>query len=257
MALPDSKKALLWGAFFVALLLVLPARADDCDMPGVGQSVASRYVIDGDTLELVDGRRVRLIGLNAPEIGRAGRASEPWAQTARRELQRMVRGAELYLLVGDKVQDRYGRTLGHLFDGEGRNIEARLLRQGLGFTVAIAPNVLLVSCHLQHEQQARQHRRGVWQQSPVRRAEDIEGAGFQILRGLVKRVANAGEYVWLELDGPLALRLPVGQVGKAGVAGWRGREVEVRGWVRYRGEVQPGRRRYMLQVDDMRLLRVE
>jgi endonuclease YncB( thermonuclease family) len=41
-------------------------------------------VIDGDTLELSDGTKVRLIGVDTPELARAGRPAEPFAHEAAR-----------------------------------------------------------------------------------------------------------------------------------------------------------------------------
>lgn len=254
MALPGSKKALLWSAFFVFWLLALPVHADQCAMPGVGERVSSRQVIDGDTLELVDGRRVRLIGINAPEIGRRGKPSEPFAQAARRELLRLAGEGELRLLVGQQRTDRYGRTLGHLFDSEGANLEALLLQQGLGFAVGVAPNLQMLDCHLHHERQARLGQRGVWGQMSVRAVAELDSGGFRILRGSVSGISRTAAHVWVDLEGPLVLRLPVGLIEPGSDAAWLGRQVEVRGWVVDRGAVRRGHKRYMLPVDDLRLM---
>jgi endonuclease YncB( thermonuclease family) len=83
------KKASLVGAFFVFVLPLAPAQAF-CPAPGKLPSVKVRHVVDGDTLRLEDGRSVRLIGLNAPELGRKGRAAEPFAEAARRRLRELV-----------------------------------------------------------------------------------------------------------------------------------------------------------------------
>lgn len=257
MALSDLKKALHWGAFFVFWLTAQSVLADYCSMPGIGQQVVSKQVIDGDTLDLVDGRRVRLIGINTPEIGRHGEASEPYAQAARKELLRLVRDTDLRLVVGEEPQDRYGRTLGHLFDADGANIEARLLRQGLGFTVAIPPNLLLLNCQLQQEKHARMQRLGVWRDNPVRAASQVSAGGFQLVRGRIEKISRTASHVWMDLDGPLTLRLPIGLVGSEDVAGWKGRQLEVRGWVIDRGQVRRGQKRYMLPVPEWRLITLE
>lgn len=254
MALSELKKASHWGAFFVFWLCAQPVFADYCSMPGVGQPVVSQRVIDGDTLDLADGRRVRLIGINTPEIGRRGAASQPYAQAARKELSGLVQGAELRLLVGEEPKDRYGRTLGHLFDASGANIEARLLRQGLGFTVAVPPNLMLLDCHLQQEQQARSAHRGVWAVNPIRRAAQIDAGGFHLVRGRIEKITRSTDYVWLDLEGPLALRLPKGLADAKGVTGWRGRELEVRGWVVDRGRSRRGQKRFMLPMLEWRLV---
>lgn len=256
MASSSSRKALLWSAFFIAWLFVPSVLADYCSMPGIGQAVKSKHVIDGDTLDLADGRRVRLIGINAPEIGRQGNLSEPYAQAARKGLQQLVSNADLRLLVGEETKDRYGRTLGHLFDAQGDNLEARLLSRGLGFAVAIPPNLLLLDCHLEHERQARSRLQGVWRESPVGRAAQVDAAGFQVIHGRVTRVSRAGKYLWVDMDGPLVLRLPGKLLAVGEGEAWQGRELEVRGWVVDRG-VQRGRARYMLPVPEQRLISLD
>ncbi len=71
--------------------------------------VVIRNVVDGDTVELSDGRRVRLVGYDAYEL------SEPLGALARQELRGLCPG-EAYLDVDDlEPQDRYGRVLGYLW----------------------------------------------------------------------------------------------------------------------------------------------
>ncbi|HIL23110.1 MAG TPA: thermonuclease family protein [Alcanivorax sp.] len=234
MAAVQGKKALLTGAFFIAWLLAAPLHAEECQAPGPGQAVTSRLVIDGDTLELSDRRRVRLIGIDTPEIGRRGEPSQPFAQAARKRLEQLVRQPGLRLHVGEQQQDRYGRTLAHLYGPGGQNIEAQLLSEGLGFALAVPPNSALIDCHLAAEQQARTARRGLWRNSPVQPAAQISTGGFALVSGRVMSVNEVGGYLWLELDGPLVLR--IGQdkrklFSSGSPASWRGRHLEARGWV--------------------------
>lgn len=258
MAFSVSQKAPQWGAFFVVWMLAGLAVADTCSQPGAGDPVVSRYVIDGDTLELVDGRRVRLIGINAPEIGRRGKPSEPYAQKARVELERLAGEPGLHLVVGRESKDRYGRTLAHLFDARGTNIEGRLLRSGVGFAIGIAPNLALLDCHLHLESLARSERLGVWSQTPVTRAADIQTGGFHVIRGRVVTVKRAGRYVWVGMDGPLVLRLNEGGSERfTEIDGWPGRQLEVRGWVVDRQSRRQGHKRFMLPVLEPRMVNVD
>lgn len=251
MARQATKKALLWGAFFVACSLLQPVAAEICTPPAVAELVTAARVIDGDTLRLEDGRRVRLIGIDTPEIGREGRASEPFAEQARERLQALVREPGLQLVVGQQAEDRYGRTLGHLFTGRGANIEALLLADGLGFALAVPPNLALLECHAAAEGEARRELLGVWRQPPLPAAR--AKAGFQVLRGRIARVQSAGRYLWLELDGPIVLRLALDDASlwAASPQHWHGREVEVRGWVidrRQQTGVKPEFKPFMLPV---------
>ena len=122
------KKASLVGAFFVSLFCVELAQAF-CPLREDLPRFAVRQVVDGDTLRLVDGRSIRLIGINTPELGRKGRSDEPYAMQARRRLQALVDASDgrVGLLPGEQRKDRYGRTLAHLYDAQGRNLEAQLL----------------------------------------------------------------------------------------------------------------------------------
>src|SRR5690606_38338142 len=110
-----------------------------CPAPERLPQVAVAQVIDGDTLRLTDGRSVRLIGLNTPELGRKGRVAEPLADAARNHLQQLVKASDgrLGLRMGREARDRYGRVLAHAYDVQGNNLEAALLAQGLGFFVAV------------------------------------------------------------------------------------------------------------------------
>lgn len=258
MALSNRKKASQWGAFFVGCVLALPlvARAGDgsCEMPAGAQPVISQRVTDGDTLRLQDGRRLRLIGVNTPELGRNGKTSEPYAQAAKRRLQALVQDRKLYLVTGNEATDRYGRTLGYLFDQQGDNLEAQLLAEGMGYAVAIPPNLALVACHAAAEQRARDAKVGLWKTQQVIALSELRSGGFHLLRGKVSAVHQAGSTLWVDLDGPLTLRFTAAD-GPAFAAlpdsSWVGAELELRGWLIDRQNwsgMRPGYRRYMLNV---------
>lgn len=152
------KKAPLVGAFFVSAIWLAPAQAEVfCPAPGNVATFDVQRVVDGDTVRLKDGRSVRMIGVNAPETGKKGRTDEPFAVAARERLQSLVdaNGGRVGVVPGRESKDRYGRTLAHLYGANGANLEAQLLAEGLGFQVAVAPNVELVACQQAAERSAR------------------------------------------------------------------------------------------------------
>ena len=83
------KKASLAGAFFVSAIWLSAAQAF-CPAPAGLDSATVQRVVDGDTLRLSDGRNVRMIGLNTPELGKQGRSDEPFAVAARKRLEALV-----------------------------------------------------------------------------------------------------------------------------------------------------------------------
>jgi endonuclease YncB( thermonuclease family) len=98
-----------------------------------------RRVVDGDTVDITSGlsgeaeERVRLIGVNAPELFSPGKPPACGAVAAREALVQYLgdRGGEVSLeldpLTG--TQDRYGRTLAYVWF-EGRLINRRLIQDG-------------------------------------------------------------------------------------------------------------------------------
>lgn len=249
------EKTPLVGVFFMSAIWLSGAQAF-CPKPEALPVAQVQRVIDGDTLRLADGRSVRMIGLNTPETGKKGKTAEPFAEAARRRLQVLVdkSAGQVALRVGQQGRDHYGRTLANVYGRDGANLEAQLLSEGLGYQVAVAPNVALVDCQRSAEQAAREARLGVWRDSPVQPAARIGQSGFAVVSGQIKRVQANGGGLWLELQGSLVLHikpdmLPLFDVPQ--LERMQGRQVEARGWVvdrSRRGGLKPGQARWLMPI---------
>ncbi|RON17647.1 nuclease [Pseudomonas brassicacearum] len=257
------KKASLAGAFFVSAIWLSGAQAF-CPTPSELESVTVQRVVDGDTLRLSDGRSVRMIGLNTPELGKQGRSDEPFAVVARKRLEALVAdsAANVGLLPGKENKDHYGRTLAHVYGANGANLEAQMLAEGLGFQVAVAPNVDLVGCQQAAEHSARQAGLGVWRQSPVLKAEQINVSGFVVLSGRVSKVQRNRGGVWIELQDSVVLRVApnlLGQFDVPALEKLEGKQIEARGWVldrSRRGGLKSGQARWLLPLTDPSMLQI-
>ncbi|WP_460111694.1 thermonuclease family protein [Pseudomonas sp. S3_H04] len=255
------KKASLAGAFFVSAIWLSGAQAF-CPAPAGLASVTVQRVVDGDTLRLSDGRSVRMIGLNTPELGKQGRGDEPFAVAARKRLQALIdaSGGRVGLRPGKQAKDHYGRTLAHIYSASGANLEAQMLADGLGFQVAVAPNVDLVVCQQAAERSARNTGLGLWRQSPVLKAEQIQRSGFAVISGRVSKVQRNRGGIWIELQDSLVLRVApnlVGQFDNARLQALKGKQVEARGWIvdrSRRGGLQSGQSRWLLPLTDPSML---
>ena len=255
------KKASLAGAFFVSAIWLSGAQAF-CPAPAGLASVTVQRVVDGDTLRLSDGRSVRMIGLNTPELGKQGRGDEPFAVAARKRLQALIdaSGGRVGLRPGKQAKDHYGRTLAHIYSASGANLEAQMLADGLGFQVAVAPNVDLVACQQAAERSARNTGLGLWRQSPVLKAEQIQRSGFAVISGRVSKVQRNRGGIWIELQDALVLRVApnlVGQFDNARLQALKGKQIEARGWIvdrSRRGGLQSGQSRWLLPLTDPAML---
>lgn len=184
-------------AIALSLLLLDPLFADDRGTARVA------YVIDGDTVILKSGERVRLLGINTPEIAHKNTKGEPLGEQARQALIRLIDKKTVTLKLGVESRDRYGRLLAHLISGSGKSIGAALLEQGLAAVVAIPPNIDHLPEFRRAEDLARRARRGVWADPYFEpRSADLLRAGDQGFRrvvGVVSRVASTNKRVYLQL----------------------------------------------------------
>lgn len=255
------KKASLAGAFFVSAIWLSAAQAL-CPAPTGLDSATVQRVVDGDTLRLNDGRNVRMIGLNTPELGKQGRSDEPFAVAARKRLEVLVAESDgrVGLRLGVESKDRYGRTLAHVFSARGENLEAQMLADGLGFQVAVAPNVDLVDCQQDAERRARKAGLGLWKRSPVLKAEQIERSGFAVVSGRVSKVQRNRGGIWIELQDKLVLRVAPNLLDRfdaTSLQALKGKQIEARGWVvdrSRRGGLKSGQARWLLPLTDPSML---
>ncbi len=177
-------------------------------------------VFDGDTVLLADGRKIRVIGINTPELGHHNRPIEPLAELAKEKLKRLllevgVKRRQMLpisalLRVGGDVKDHYGRTLGHLFSAEGENVTSRLLVDGLGFHVAIPPNLWAADCYFAAQQKARDVGGGVWRlpyYGAKLASEDSLKGGYQRINGKIEKLFMSQESIWIDLVGNVTIKL--------------------------------------------------
>ena len=90
-------------------------------------------VIDGDTIQLDGGERVRLIGVDTPEAVDPRRPVQYFGKEASAFTRRLAEGHTVRLEYGDESFDRYQRTLAYVYLEDGTFLNAEIIRQGYGF----------------------------------------------------------------------------------------------------------------------------
>lgn len=209
---PFSFHIWLAGLFFGCWATTAAATSADCKPSHTDERVTVAHVHDGDTLRLTDDRRIRLIGVDTPELGRDGHPAQPLAIEARDTLRAMIKPGDTLLLRYDEERhDRYGRTLAHAYLGNGASVEAQLLQQGLAATLTIPPNTGNLACYQAAEREARQRRRGIWSRpeyQPVA-ATSLTGdeQGFRLVTGRVTLISNHNGDRLIRLEDKITLRI--------------------------------------------------
>ena len=193
--------------------VLLQAQADPCIPANFDGQVSVRHVIDGDTVVLADGRRLRLVGIDTPELANDQHPAEPLADQARNFLSTLVQqaGPALYFVTDREQTDGYGRTLAHLFLPDRSNVQSLILQAGLATPLSVPPNLLFIDCYRDNTRVARQAQRGLWD-IPGYQVVDVstlqpQERGYRIVRGTVTRIGDSRTSVWLNLGDGFALRI--------------------------------------------------
>lgn len=196
-----------------------------------------RHVIDGDSLALTDGRQIRLIGINAPEIGIDGRPDQPLARAAQRRIAALTAGRAVTLRFDREAVDRHGRTLAYVLLPDGTDIQARLVHEGLAWCVAIPPNVANAQAYCAAEREARAARRGIWAEpryepTPADKP-GLSDTGFKLVKGTVSRIGRSQHAVYLDLGPGFSVVIPrhAWDDFPADSKPARGQTLVARGWV--------------------------
>jgi len=122
-------------------------------------------VFDGDTVDVAGLGRVRLLGIDAPEIGGPFERPAPFALEARDELQSLLLQRWARFDCDGDPEDIYGRRLAYVTLETGEFINARLVRDGLA-RVSARRRLQRWDQLRQAEAEAQMQRRGMWGDRP-------------------------------------------------------------------------------------------
>lgn len=176
-----STAALMIGLAFWALaanspsapsLVVLeatptPAPTVKTDTLGVeGQKVLVGRVVDGDTIEIAGGQKVRYVGIDTPETVDPRRPVGCFGKEASAENKKLVEGKEVILTKDVSETDKFGRLLRFVYlkldDGGTLFVNDYLVREGFARAKVYSPDVKFSRQFLQAENEAKLQGRGLW-----------------------------------------------------------------------------------------------
>lgn len=138
--------------FLTVLLFLLPLSTACNELQTTARVIE---VIDGDTIVIEGGYRVRYIGIDSPERG------EKYYQEAREANRELVQNKRVRLEKDISDTDRYGRLLRYVYAGD-YFVNAELVRKGYARSYAYPPDIKYQAFLKSMEQEARQTGRGIW-----------------------------------------------------------------------------------------------
>ncbi|MBU2623322.1 MAG: thermonuclease family protein [Proteobacteria bacterium] len=157
MRLTDRIRGNIIVTGFLFLLLCTGSYAECSELYGV------RWVDDGDTIVLTDGRRVRYIGINSPEVESKYSKAEPFGDEAREFNRRLVYLKKVRLEFDIEKYDQYDRLLAYVFLPDGTFINNAIITDGYAYCLPKKPNVKYEELFLKSQQNAMLLNNGIWQ----------------------------------------------------------------------------------------------
>jgi micrococcal nuclease len=133
------------------------------DAGGGERDARVQRVVDGDTIVLAGGERVRYIGVDTPESVKPGTPVQCYAKAASHANERLVEGQRVRLRYDAERRDRYGRTLAYVYRArDGLFVNAALVRGGYATPLTIPPNVAHADEFKRLARTARRAGTGLW-----------------------------------------------------------------------------------------------
>ena len=117
-------------------------------------------VVDGDTIEIEGGKRVRLIGMDTPEINKTGETG-CFGREAADYAIKLLTGQMIKMEKDISEVDRYNRLLRYVYVGD-TMINDKLVRDGYARVYTYPPDVKYKDKFLESEKYARENNLGLW-----------------------------------------------------------------------------------------------
>jgi micrococcal nuclease len=192
-------------------------------------------VYDGDTITLKNGERVRLLGINSPEIKSRFRQAEAGGQRAKKWLQEKLSSGEVYLEFDNQKRDKYKRLLAHLFLANGEHLNKEIVQAGLATLCIIPPNLSYLKELKKAESHAQQQGLGIWSMATYRPIsvnhllKDV--SGWQRFLATPKELTSTRKYVRLILNKHVDVRIAKEHLALfPDLKIYLGKRLEIRGW---------------------------
>jgi micrococcal nuclease len=143
---------------------------DAIDVPPVvagelpaGDDVTVERIIDGDTIVVTAGERIRLIGIDTPETVHPSKPVECFGPEASAHLASLIPpGTEVRLVYDVERLDRFGRTLAYVWRTDGLDVNAAMVADGYASVYTVPPNVARQEDFLSAQRRAREQDLGLW-----------------------------------------------------------------------------------------------
>ncbi len=127
------------------------------------QQVLVKRVVDGDTIELETGEKVRYIGVDTPETVSPKKKVQCFGKEASAYNKQLVAGQRVRLEKDISETDRYGRLLRYVYLSDGTFVNLKLVQDGYANVSTFPPDVKFSQGFVAAAREAREKKVGLWE----------------------------------------------------------------------------------------------
>ncbi len=120
-----------------------------------------KKVIDGDTIELESGEKVRFIGINTPETNSPQKKNECFGREAKEYTKDLLEGEWITLQRDVSETDRFGRLLRYVYL-KNELVNDKLVKQGYAYASSYPPDIHFQDVFSSSQNYARENNLGLW-----------------------------------------------------------------------------------------------
>jgi endonuclease YncB( thermonuclease family) len=207
-------------------------------------------IIDGDTVAVEDGRKIRLLGIDTPEKGFKDAKGvyhddpAPYAEQATQRLKGIAEGQQCSFSFDKEKFDRYGRTLSYMVC-RGLEVNRTMIAEGFASVMIYPPNDSRKDELLSAQREAQAAGRGIWAGGIVPADTAAKHMNeLRVIRGRVERVGLQKSMIYLNFGKDYKTDFTVGirrrdwplfaSVGMVDARAFEGKEISVTGRIRER-----------------------
>jgi len=184
----------------IGLLCLLPcsvAHSGTLSIISHGRWVNVASISDGDTFKTTKGERIRLLGINTPEVAHQASPAQPMGNTASKALSNLIAGTSVRLAFDEQSKDDYSRTLAQVYLSDGTWVNGEMIRTGMAHVYTFTPNLRWAAQLIQLEKSARKAKLGIWRTARFKMLDankvTAEHLGqFRVISGQIAQVNRNG-----------------------------------------------------------------
>lgn len=127
------------------------------------------HIVDGDTIEIATGKKVRYIGVDTPETKDPKKAKQCFGEEASQKNKELVEGKEIGMVKDISETDRYGRLLRYVYVTDPTAsppatifVNEYLVKEGYAYAATFPPDVKYSEHFRKLQDEAMRQKKGLW-----------------------------------------------------------------------------------------------